>query len=139
MTTSPQTLDVAYPDYDGSQPCAAMNPELFFPRTTTNPVLPEVKAACARCPFLRPCLMYSLATLVDGFWGGTTPEERTQLRVKHNIAPKALTFRTAPSLGDRITALERAGFDRVEIAQQLGISPGHVDHHIRYTDGRTRA
>jgi WhiB family redox-sensing transcriptional regulator len=64
--------------------CLSCDPDLFFPIAPSGPALQQIaqaKAVCARCPVRRECLQYALATRqVHGVWGGTSEEERQQLR-----------------------------------------------------------
>jgi WhiB family redox-sensing transcriptional regulator len=60
--------------------CRFIEPELFFPLSTSGPALEEVaeaKAVCARCPVRRECLAFALTTRqAHGIWGGLTEQER---------------------------------------------------------------
>ena len=64
--------------------CLHCDPDMFFPIAPSGPALQQIeqaKAVCARCPVRRECLQYALATRqVHGVWGGTSEEERQQLR-----------------------------------------------------------
>jgi WhiB family redox-sensing transcriptional regulator len=64
--------------------CLRLDPDLFFPVSTTNASLTEIQAArrvCQTCPVLAPCLRWALDLgQVSGIWGGTTEEERRALR-----------------------------------------------------------
>lgn len=69
----------------GEVPCQNA-PDLFFPeKIGTEGNLGQsvklAKKACATCPALNPCLAYALAANeTDGIWGGTSPNERQELR-----------------------------------------------------------
>lgn len=60
--------------------CAQTDPEIFFPDkggTTRN-----AKKVCAMCEVKDQCLQYALAHNEDsGVWGGTSQQERRQLRL----------------------------------------------------------
>jgi WhiB family redox-sensing transcriptional regulator len=64
--------------------CRGLDPDLFFPVSTSGASLTEIDAArrvCHRCPVLTPCLRWALDLgQVHGIWGGTTEEERRALR-----------------------------------------------------------
>ena len=64
--------------------CRDEDPELFFPIGTTGPAIGQVvqaKAVCRRCPVMEPCLEWALRSGQDsGIWGGTSEDERRQLR-----------------------------------------------------------
>jgi WhiB family redox-sensing transcriptional regulator len=75
--------------------CRELDPEIFFPISTTGAALGQVheaQAICARCPVAAHCLDWALRTGQDhGVWGGTTPEERRTLQTSghrtRNIRP----------------------------------------------------
>ncbi len=66
--------------------CRGVDPELFYPISTTGPAVDQVaeaKQVCAGCPVTTDCLNWALrAGEPIGIWGGTTPEERRYLRLK---------------------------------------------------------
>jgi len=67
--------------------CRDTDPDLFFPVGTTGPAIEQIesaKAVCQQCEAQTPCLEYALATNQDsGVWGGTSEEERRQLRKRY--------------------------------------------------------
>jgi WhiB family transcriptional regulator, redox-sensing transcriptional regulator len=64
--------------------CRDVDPEIFFPISTTGAAVGhvhEAQAICARCPVIAECLDWAQRMgLGHGVWGGTTPEERRALR-----------------------------------------------------------
>lgn len=71
------------PYFDGSQVCAQVDPELFFPESSMESVvnLRMVKPLCKSCEFMDPCLKYALANPeLQGIWAGTTETERRIMR-----------------------------------------------------------
>jgi WhiB family redox-sensing transcriptional regulator len=71
------------PAFDGSQLCAQVDPELFFPQKggTTRPA----KSLCSSCDMLVPCRRWALTARVggypiDGVWGGTSQRDRERIR-----------------------------------------------------------
>ena len=64
--------------------CRSVDPDLFFPVGSTGLALNHIdsaKAVCQACPVQAPCLEFALETNQDaGVWGGTSEEERRQLR-----------------------------------------------------------
>ena len=71
------------PHFDGTQLCAQVDPELFFPEKG-SPSAPA-KKLCATCEFLAPCLEYGMTARiggmpVQGVWGGTSARDRAALR-----------------------------------------------------------
>lgn len=78
-------VDVPFPDLDGTQACADVDPEVFFPHDSDDRAITVAKAVCSGCPFQRPCLAYALTHHVTGIWGATTTDERRSLRRRHGI------------------------------------------------------
>jgi len=70
------------PFFDGSQPCAQTDSELFFPESAGDAVRikPIVKKICGSCDFQSECLEYALNTNSFGIWGGTLETERKRMR-----------------------------------------------------------
>lgn len=76
------------PSFDGTQPCAQVDPELFFPEGSSNSIgtaLKTVTPICRSCPFKEPCLDYALHNDVQGLWAATTDKQRRELRRKLKI------------------------------------------------------
>jgi len=72
-------------------------PDWFFnyeiARThTINREVEEQRAFCKECPIVLECLDYSLRVDVHGFWGGTTRDERKQIRKATGMYYESLTF-----------------------------------------------
>jgi WhiB family transcriptional regulator, redox-sensing transcriptional regulator len=80
-------------DWAARGACLSGDPDLFFPITSSGPALPQIaqaKAVCARCPVRIDCLSYALATGQDaGVWGGTTAEERREIRPPAHLMSSA--------------------------------------------------
>ena len=80
--TRPDTVSIE--SWRGSAACRSVEPDLFFPIGTTGTALHHIaaaKAVCATCPVTSECLDFALETNQDsGVWGGTSEEERRQLR-----------------------------------------------------------
>ncbi|MFM7686781.1 MAG: WhiB family transcriptional regulator [Actinomycetota bacterium] len=64
--------------------CRDTDPDLFFPVGTTGFALVQIdraKQVCGECPVNEDCLQYAIETNQDsGIWGGTSEEERRQIR-----------------------------------------------------------
>ena len=77
--------------------CRDTDPELFFPIGTTGQALLQIERAklvCDECPVKVECLDYALTTNQDtGIWGGTSEDERRQIR--RDIAARARAARNA--------------------------------------------
>jgi WhiB family redox-sensing transcriptional regulator len=67
-------------DWRDQASCRRLDPDLFFPVSTSGASLLQIETArrvCERCPVLTACLRWALdAGQVSGIWGGTTEEER---------------------------------------------------------------
>ena len=68
--------------------CLGMPPgevdRIFYPGSYSNKLTAEARAICATCPVKQDCLSFALSLRQGddtyGIFGGTTPEERKQLR-----------------------------------------------------------
>jgi WhiB family redox-sensing transcriptional regulator len=64
--------------------CLSVDPDLFFPISTTGPAEKQIaraKRICAGCAVRRECLEFALAhDQMYGIWGGTTPDDRRRDR-----------------------------------------------------------
>jgi WhiB family transcriptional regulator, redox-sensing transcriptional regulator len=69
--------------------CRTADPDIFFPVSAHGPGQEDIaraKAVCTRCPVCKQCLEFALAThQVHGVWGGTTEEERLQMRAQSTV------------------------------------------------------
>lgn len=60
--------------------CTQVDPDAFFP-TRNADLTRAAKAVCRRCPVRDVCLETALADPgLKGIWGGTSPEERANMR-----------------------------------------------------------
>jgi WhiB family redox-sensing transcriptional regulator len=68
--------------FNGSQLCKSVDPELFFPEDYNDRLsVHKAKAICKDCPLTTACLEYAMSDSgLDGVWGGTTPQDRKNLR-----------------------------------------------------------
>jgi len=61
------------PPYDGTQLCAQIDPEIFFPDNNFE-IRRDIQQAvkvCKRCPLLNQCAEYAESqTQIYGIWGG---------------------------------------------------------------------
>ena len=66
--------------------CADVDPELFFPEPGQAAQIAEAKGWCTgtatapECPLRSTCLQVALRRGEHGVWGGTTEDERAELR-----------------------------------------------------------
>jgi WhiB family redox-sensing transcriptional regulator len=78
-----QVIDLTN-DWRRQAACRSMAPDLFFPAGTTGAAFDEIVAAkdvCFGCEVRSDCLRFAVASNQEfGIWGGTTEEERRELR-----------------------------------------------------------
>jgi len=66
--------------------CAQADPDAWFPDRNQRENIQLAKRICGRCTVRTQCLEYALSGadtwggIATGIWGGTTAQERTQLR-----------------------------------------------------------
>lgn len=113
--------DLGFPHFDREARCTAMNPELFHPFPETPAGVREAKAACGGCPWRRPCLAWALTHEEVGVWGGTTTNERTELREKHRLV--VLTTRQVAALGGPTRVGDLDSTDDTESTDDLVETP----------------
>lgn len=74
--------------------CKDTDPELFFPVGTTGQALLQIdraKQVCGECPVKIECLDFAIETNQDsGIWGGTSEDERRDIRRRIAARNKAL-------------------------------------------------
>jgi WhiB family redox-sensing transcriptional regulator len=78
--------------------CHGADPELWFPLGYGNEFtaqIDEAKAICDECPIRDDCLNEALTNHLNGIWGGTTDEERRDLRYRRH-ADAGLSTVTKP-------------------------------------------
>jgi WhiB family redox-sensing transcriptional regulator len=90
--------------------CREEDPELFFPISSKGPAAQQIaaaKAVCARCQVRGECLQFALDNRQDyGVWGGTSEEERKEMRSQRGgarrprqvetVLPRVLSARGRP-------------------------------------------
>lgn len=73
--------------------CKDTDPELFFPVGSTGQALHQIsraKTVCEECVVKRECLEFAIETNQDcGIWGGTSEEERRDIRRQMAAAKRA--------------------------------------------------
>lgn len=74
------------PRYDGSEPCAGIYTELFYPETSGAwEIGPKLRALCSNCHLLNECAEYAIRHEAHGWWGGLSARERLQIRSSRGI------------------------------------------------------
>jgi WhiB family redox-sensing transcriptional regulator len=74
---------VKYPNFDGTQACASIGTDPFFPEMPANMTSAEKQAihdTCYSCHMQAQCLEWGLRHEEHGFWGGVSPTQRRMLR-----------------------------------------------------------
>jgi WhiB family transcriptional regulator, redox-sensing transcriptional regulator len=72
--------------------CAQADPDAWFPERGQHALAEIAARICGRCPVRAQCLDYALSGadtwggIATGIWGGTTPQERDQLRRRKAVA-----------------------------------------------------
>lgn len=106
--------------------CRTVDPDLFFPdqviKGVTHPKVQarEAKAICAQCPVRQECLSEALLRPEPfGIWGGTTEQERVNLRRQRSIKLPAAT-REPKWLRD-YQELVAAGWTQMQIWRSKGV------------------
>ena len=84
--------------------CKDTDPELFFPVGTTGQALLQIdraKQVCDECPVKIECLDFAIETNQDsGIWGGTSEDERRDIRRRIAARNKALKALKAAQAGN---------------------------------------
>lgn len=78
----------AYPKFTGFEPCATIDPDLYFPvKGEPGGVSKKrLKSICeTHCDMLVDCREYAIHYIDEGFWGGLSPEERRVIRRERGI------------------------------------------------------
>ena len=103
-----------------------VDPELFFPGPTEGAKLRQARRICVDCPVKAPCLADALARSPNndhGIYGGTTPEQRGQLRqrVAHDRRDRPSLLADPAVAAEAFELARRIGTGRA--AKQLGVDP----------------
>ena len=99
LTNKGKRLDVLTPYFETAKCSTSIDPDWFF--NYERPEGKERKSYCNDCPVIVECLNYALNVKVMGIWGGTTLEERNEIRKEKNITPAMLEFGQPDTFGER--------------------------------------
>lgn len=83
-----------YPDFDGTQACASIGTDLFYPDNPSNMTVMErqtIHHTCYSCKFQAACLEWGLRHESEGIWGGVTPNQRKMLRRQMGLRLETVT------------------------------------------------
>lgn len=80
------------PYFDGTQPCAQVDPELFFPDNASEAKKLKriVIPICRACSFQTKCLEYAINSDVHGIWAGTSDTDRLTIRKQKGLRVKTI-------------------------------------------------
>lgn len=74
------------PVYDGSEPCAGIYTDLFYPEDSgAYASAPMLRRLCANCHVLDACAEYAIRHEAHGWWAGLSPRERGRIRARRGI------------------------------------------------------
>ena len=99
LTNKGKRLDVLTPYFETAKCSTSIDPDWFFNYEKLQGK--ERKSYCNDCPVIAKCLNYALNVKVMGIWGGTTLEERDEIRKIKNITPAMLEFGQPDTFGER--------------------------------------
>lgn len=81
-----------YPVWDGTPACSGTETDLWFPiensKAYANKTL--LQRTCKRCPVQMQCAEYSIHNDVQGYWAGTSDEQRRKIRRARGIVAISL-------------------------------------------------
>ncbi|WP_433786955.1 WhiB family transcriptional regulator [Actinomycetospora sp. CA-101289] len=115
--SAPELDQGALRNWRAKAACRSVDPELFFPEPSNEPVIKvqiaAAKAVCRRCPVRERCLADALERLPHGIAGGLTEQERRRLRTARGMG----TGRRP-----RWLVLLENGCSHLEVARECGVS-----------------
>lgn len=111
-----------FPSFDGTQLCAQVDPELFFPERGEQATATQAKAICAQCPFKTPCAEYALRFEIRGIWGGTSEQDRRKIGKARGIKRKTLVPLDMINEPSQSALQKRAQRERDRQSQALGVA-----------------
>lgn len=76
------SLSMEAPFFDGSQECWGVDTDVFYATEEgrTKQLVEFAKSICAGCKFRAECLEWALENSEHGVWGGTTANERDEIK-----------------------------------------------------------
>lgn len=72
---------------DGSvAPCAEIGHDIFYPESPLEEREKlEIRKLCLSCKWMDRCADHGIKHEIYGYWGGLSPEERHQIRLRNRI------------------------------------------------------
>lgn len=88
------TESVKAPYFDGTQVCAQIGGEFFFPESPAEVIANKkyLEPICGECEFRVECLEYAVTHNVEGIWAGTSDRQRQEIRRKLHIRAKEFEY-----------------------------------------------
>ena len=77
-----------YPEWTGDELCRQVDPDAFFPSSfnaVTSKHRELLTSLCGDCTSRQVCFLWALHHESDGWWAGTTPAQRDELRRRMGI------------------------------------------------------
>jgi WhiB family redox-sensing transcriptional regulator len=84
---------VEYPIWDSTPACIGTDTNDWFAqedKPTAYANEPLLRRICSGCPVRQQCFNYALHHVVDGYWAGTTPRVRQQMRKRLGIEAEVI-------------------------------------------------
>ena len=126
--------DPPAPYFDGTQICAQVDADLFFPEVGGS--AEAARRLCRSCDFETPCLEYALRYDVAGVWGGTSEIQRRRIRHLQGLRAERVTWSFTAERIAKVRAMAARGLSNPDIAVALGISRAAVEQiRIRANNG----
>jgi WhiB family redox-sensing transcriptional regulator len=66
--------------------CKGSDPESFFIEDRGYEYINTIKTICKGCPVKNDCLNFAVKYRMQGFWGGTTEQQRRTMRRNEKVA-----------------------------------------------------
>jgi WhiB family redox-sensing transcriptional regulator len=136
LGTTPASNPMAWME-DGL--CRQVDADLFFPEGVGNAITvqnEQAKQVCNLCTVKQLCLDWALETgQRTGVWGGTSPDERLDLRE----VPDGSQFLLCLDQQEFIEARVADGGTHREIAEELGVGHHAVGRAWRYFESERKA
>lgn len=76
------------------EPCAGADQAVFFHNYSDASSYAEARDMCVRCPILAECREWAILHELHGYWGGSSPHEREDIRRRRGIMVDQMHVRT---------------------------------------------
>lgn len=117
--------------------CTEVDPELFFPVSGAAAAGTRAKAVCRTCPVIAQCAQYAIERPeLEGIWGGTTANDRRDIRAEQPARPFDFRRRQAREWMERrneALRLRNGGMTVRAIANELGVTERTAARYLSET------